>query len=128
MIMEKFLIFLLLTLSAIACSPDIDEQITVYDEYLKKQIISELQKDNIAFTDSTEGVITYSRKDSSRVNEIFNKEIKRLPVRYSFVSEKQALALIKFLESENIEYYFNETKERYNIWLDKKYRPHIQIF
>jgi len=30
--MEKFLIFLILTLSAIAFSSDIDEQITVYDK------------------------------------------------------------------------------------------------
>lgn len=126
--MQKLLIFLLLTLSLIACSSDIDEQMTLYDDYLKQQIISELQKENIAFIDSTEGVISYSRKDALRVDEIFNRVIKRLPVRYSFVSEEQALALIEFLESENIEYYFSETKEKYNIWVDKKYGTQIQIF
>jgi hypothetical protein len=121
--MKKILIFLFLIIGPIACSSDNDEQITIYDDYLKKQIISELQKENISFTESAEGVITYSRKDSSRVDEIFNQEIKRLPVRYSFVSEEQALASIEFLESENIEYYVSGTKQKYNIWVDKKYGP-----
>ncbi|KKL58942.1 hypothetical protein LCGC14_2220290, partial [marine sediment metagenome] len=86
------------------------------------------QKENITFTDSTEGVITYSRKDSSRVNKIFNDKVKELPIRYSFFSKEQALALIKFLDSENIEYYFSESKKKYNIWIDKKYRAQVQNF
>lgn len=100
-VLHRFSLVCFALVGLAACSPEVEQSMTFYDEFLEQQVVSKLESENVPFR--RDGMtIWYSIDDREIVARIFENEVARRPAQYAFLEKEKQQQFLSLLIDQGV--------------------------